>query len=126
MNQSPSHRMQRISRLLQRRLAELIQGELQDPNLDVVSITHVEVTRDLSIATIFFTTLSDDPVVQEASLRVLSKAAGHLRKKLAADSTWRIFPTLRFKYDHNQSRAQHLADLLQDIAHKQNSKEIKE
>jgi len=62
---SPSHRMERITRLLQRRLAELIHSEIDDPDLDIISISHVEVSRDLSFAAIFITTLSDDPEIQK-------------------------------------------------------------
>ena len=115
---TPSHRMERITRLLQRRLAELIRREVDDPAVDIISISHVEVSRDLSSATIFITTLSDDAEIQKLNVQALNKSAAHLRRSLAKESTWRTFPALRFKYDHALVQSQHLVEILDNIAAK--------
>lgn len=116
MIQPPNFRMQRVERQLQRRLAELIQTELKDPHLDMINITHIDVSKDLSLAMVFVTTLSDDKQVQAQNVAVLNKAASHLRHCLAADSTWRKLPALRFKYDEAFQRSQRLVSLLENIA----------
>lgn len=113
---TPSHRMERVTRLLQRRIAELVRREVDDPDVDVVSLSHLEVSRDLSFATIFITTLSDDLDIQKRTVQALNKAAPHLRHCLAKESTWRTFPALRFRYDEAFVQTQHLVDLLDNIA----------
>lgn len=110
-----SFRMQRIERLLQKRLAEIIRKELHDPNLDMVNISHIDVSKDLSHAVVFITTLSDNKEVQNRSVQILNKAAHLLRHILAKESTWRSFPALRFKYDEAFARSQRLVSILQDI-----------
>ena len=116
MNNAPSFRMQRVERLLQRRLAELILIELQNPHLDMVTISHIDVSKDLSLATVYITILSDDKKIQTQNVAVLNKAAHHLRRCLAKDSTWRTLPALRFKYDDAFVRSQNLVGILEHIA----------
>lgn len=116
---APSFRMQRVERMLQRRLAELIQTELNDPHLDMISISHIDVSKDLSLAMVYITILSDDPTIRKQNVAVLNKAASHLRKCLAKDSTWRKLPALRFKYDEAFEKSQRLVGLLADIASSQ-------
>ncbi|MFI4954381.1 MAG: 30S ribosome-binding factor RbfA [Gammaproteobacteria bacterium] len=115
---TPSFRMQRVERMLQKRLAEIIQKELRDPHLDMVNVSHIDVSKDLSHAVVYITTLSDDKEVQDRSVKILNKAAHILRHSLAKESTWRSFPALRFKYDVAFARSLRLVSLLQNIEKK--------
>jgi len=116
---TPNLRMQRVERAIQRELADLIIKELKDPRLDLVSISHIDVSKDLSRAVIYITTLSDVKADQKLSVGILNKAATHLRHCMATKSTWRKFPILHFKYDEALTRSQHLVELLNDIQKKQ-------
>ena len=87
----------RVADQIQKDLAGLIRTEIKDPRLSqFVTIEEVRVTRDLSVAKVFITTLDDKG---EISQEVLSSAAGFLRRKLGQLIRMRSVPELRFVHD---------------------------
>lgn len=90
-------RARRVAELIQRELSRLIAAELQDPRLRLVTVTDVEVTRDLAHARVFISVLgSDDASDAVAALR---HAAGHLRRELGGVLRLRMLPDLHFVED---------------------------
>ena len=66
-----SPRVQRVADQIQRELASLIQMEVNDPRVGMVSVTGVEVSRDIAHAKVFVTvlnTLTDDSQINESTL----------------------------------------------------------
>lgn len=104
-------RTRRIGEQIQRELAQLIQQELQDPRLGMVTVSAVEVSRDLANAKVFITVLGEGADVQ-ASLKVLNKAAGFLRHELGRRLILRSLPALRFVYDASLERGNRLSSLI--------------
>ncbi len=110
-------RTQRVADYLQRELAGLIQHELRDPRVGMVSITGVNVSRDLSHAKVYFTVLGCDSSEDAGdSTAALNKAAGFLRSELSRESTMRSVPQLRFYFDSSVGRGRHLEDLIKQAA----------
>ena len=106
-------RTQRVADHLQRELAALIQHEVRDPRLGMVSVTGVKVSRDMGHARIYFTVLgSDSSEDARESTEVLNKAAGFLRSQLSRDSSMRSVPQLRFYFDGSVGRGRHMEDLI--------------
>ena len=106
-------RTQRVADYLQRELAALIQHEVRDPRLGMVSVTGVKVSRDMGHARIYFTVLgSDSSEDARESTEVLNKAAGFLRSQLSRDSSMRSVPQLRFYFDSSVGRGRHMEDLI--------------
>lgn len=112
-----SSRPQRVADFLQRELAVLIQQQIRDPRISFVSVTGVEVSRDLTNAKVYVTFLneSDDNKQKERTERVkiLNKAAGFLRSELSRSSSMRHMPQLRFYYDNSIERGSYMTDLIQ-------------
>ncbi len=110
-------RTQRVADYLQRELATLVQHELRDPRVGMVSITGVNVSRDLGHAKVFFTSLDSDSS-EEASeaTEALNKAAGFLRSQLSRDSSMRSVPQLRFYFDTSVGQGRHMEDLIRRAA----------
>ncbi|GAB3382855.1 30S ribosome-binding factor RbfA [Spongiibacter taiwanensis] len=108
-------RTARIADFLKRELGTLIQLQLRDPRLGMVSVTDVEVSRDLSHAKVFVTVMGKN-TAEEAkdSVAVLNKAAGFLRSQVAKINNARTTPQLRFYYDASIDRGQRLSKLIQD------------
>ena len=110
-------RTQRVADYLQRELAALIQHQVRDPRVGMVSVTGVDVSRDLGHAKIYYTVLgvdsSDDA---KESTEALNKAAGFLRSQLSKDSSMRSVPQLRFYFDSSVGRGRHLEDLIRRAA----------
>jgi ribosome-binding factor A len=110
-------RTQRVADYLQRELAALIQRELRDPRVGMVSITGVDVSRDLGHAKVHCTVLGcDSGDDARQSLEALNKAAGFLRSQLSRDSSMRSVPQLRFYFDSSVGQGRHLEDLIRRAA----------
>jgi ribosome-binding factor A len=125
-----SSRAQRVGDQIQKELASLIQLEVSDPRIGMVSITGVEVSRDLSHAKVFVTvmnTLSEDASVNqltlsspgeldrievEENIKALTKASGFLRTMLSKRLRTRIIPKLQFYYDNSIEKGQQLSGLI--------------
>ena len=112
-------RGRRVADHIQKELAVLIQQEVKDPRLGLVTINEVKVSRDLGFADVYFTSFSSDTFRVNDSLdeddnedaereernslspaEVLENAAGFLRSRLAKSLSTRTTPKLRFHYDH--------------------------
>ncbi|MGK0500119.1 MAG: ribosome-binding factor A [Oceanicoccus sp.] len=107
-------RTQRVGDFLKQELAGLIQLELRDPRIGMVSVTDAEVSRDMSHAKIFVTVLGkDSEELAKESIAALNNAAGFLRSKIAKSNNARTTPRLRFYFDPSVSRGQHLSSLIE-------------
>ena len=110
-------RTQRVADFLQRELAILIQQEMRDPRVGMVSITGVEVSRDLGHARVFYTSLDTNSSDEaDESTSALNKAAGFLRRELSRDSSMRMVPSLRFYFDNSVGRGRDLENLIDQAA----------
>ena len=90
-------RGQKVGDLIQRELASLIQREVKDPRIGMVTINEANVSRDLAFADIYFTVLPAEDVTSVEE--TLNQAAGFLRSQLAKALNTRTTPKLRFHYD---------------------------
>lgn len=110
-------RTQRVADHLQRELAKLIQQELRDPRIGMVSITGVDVSRDLAHARVWFTRLGSDSAEEAGeATKVLNGAAGYLRSLLSRDSNLRTVPQLGFRFDSSVGRGRDMEDLIRQAA----------
>jgi len=95
-----SVRSQRLADEIQKNLAGLLQFEVKDPRVGFVTISGVDVSRDMAFADVYVTWMHAQSEADcEPQLVALKKTAGFLRSKLAKQLTTRIVPQLRFKYD---------------------------
>ncbi|ENA32900.1 MULTISPECIES: 30S ribosome-binding factor RbfA [Pseudomonas] len=107
-------RTQRIGDQMQRELALLIQREIKDPRLGLVTITGVNVARDLSHAKVFITVLGKDSSKDIAqNLGILNEASGFLRQQLGRAMKLRTIPQMRFHYDESIRRGAELSALIE-------------
>ncbi|KJH83586.1 30S ribosome-binding factor RbfA [Pseudomonas sp. KSR10] len=108
-------RTQRIGDQMQRELALLIQREVKDPRLGLITITAVEVSRDLSHAKVFITVMGkdDDEDAVKTNLRILNDAGGFLRMQLGKAMKLRTVPQLHFNYDASVRRGVELTSLIE-------------
>ena len=95
---------------MQRELSGLLQRELRDPRVGMVTITSVDVSPDLSHAKIFFTLLDKGSLAK--TLEGLKRSAGFLRSQLAKRIEMYTTPELRFVYDESVERGDHLSRLI--------------
>jgi len=108
----------RVGDEIQRELSELIQRELRDPRVGMITLTGVKVSSDYSHAVVHFTCL-DQAHVAEAT-RGLQAAAGYLRTQLARRIKTYTTPELRFFYDESVERGDRLSRLIDSVTRDQN------
>ena len=110
-------RAERVADHLQRELAALIQREVRDPRVGMVSVTAVKVSRDLAHARVYVTRLgSDSEEEAKPGIDALNGAAGYLRSQLARATTMRTVPRLRFVFDESIGRGRHMEALISAAA----------
>lgn len=127
-----SSRGQRVADQIQRELATLIQLDVRDPRVGMVSITGIDLSRDLAHAKVFVTVLDTvtnngaianlataeeddlDSLQVRDNVEALNKAAGFLRSQLSKRLALRAVPKLRFFYDASIENGQRLSGLIDD------------
>jgi ribosome-binding factor A len=109
-------RARRVGEQIQRELAVLIRSEIRDPRLGMVSVSAVEVSRDLAHAKVFFSTLGDAGAA-DRSLEVLNGAAPYLRHLLGKRLVLRSVPQLHFHQDHSLEEGARLSALIDRAVH---------
>jgi len=103
-------RSERVAGQLRRDLAKLIQTEIKDPDVGFVSLSDVEVTRDLSHAKVFITVF--EPEKAKESLKALRRASAFLRRRLGQELRLRHVPELHFVHDDSVEKGSHIDDLI--------------
>ncbi|WEZ89353.1 30S ribosome-binding factor RbfA [Pseudomonas sp. NyZ480] len=107
-------RTQRIGDQMQRELSELIRREVKDPRVGLVTITAVDVSRDLGHAKVFVTVMGQDGTdAVPQTLKALTSAASFLRLHLGRVMQLRSVPQLHFHFDESVSRGAHLSALIE-------------
>jgi len=107
-------RTQRIGDQIQRELAILIPQEVRDPRLGFVTITGVDVSRDVGHAKVFITIMGENSAeVIKENLDVLNDTAGYLRMLLGKAMKLRSVPALHFHYDASITRGALLSALIE-------------
>jgi ribosome-binding factor A len=104
-------RSRRVEDQIQRILSDVLRSQARDPRLARVIVTAVKVSRDLSVARVYVTSLDLDRSGDEL-LDSLRRAGGFLRSALAAELTVRQVPELRFQFDDSTRQAERMDALI--------------
>lgn len=107
-------RSDRVAEQIRRDLAALIQAELKDPRVGMVSLTSVELTADYAHAKIYFTTLDTAHLADIE--KGLKRSAGFLRRELGRRIKIHTLPELHFIYDASVERGASLTELINQAA----------
>lgn len=91
------NRSARVAGQVRRELAQVIQKEVKDPEIGFISVSDVEVTRDLAHAKVFITVFESEKA--DATLAALQRMAGYLRHRLSQEMRMRSVPELHFHHD---------------------------
>jgi ribosome-binding factor A len=107
-------RPQRVAEMIHRELAVRLREDVKDPDLGVVSITRVDLNRDLSVASVYYLPLgggAPSPEMREA----VTRAAGKLRGPIGRVLRLRHAPKLNFIADQHTEAAFRVHDLLAEL-----------
>jgi len=105
-------RSHRVADQIQQELSVLIRDELKDPRLSrLLTLTSVDVSRDLSVAKVFYTIMDDADRSENQS--ILQDSAGFLRRRLGASLSLRSVPILQFRYDTSIEEGARMSALIE-------------
>lgn len=107
-------RAHRVGDQIQRELAVMIPREVKDPRLGFVTITGVDVSRDMGHAKVYITVMNTDDMLEiDSNLEILAESAGYLRMLLGKIMRIRSVPQLHFYYDNSISRGAYMSALIE-------------
>lgn len=107
-------RTDRVGAELRRELGLLVHAAVRDHGLPSVSVSDVEVTRDLDWATVWVTALL--PEQSKEAVKALNELAFEFRRSLSRSMRIRRVPEMRFKYDDSVDKGERIEALLREQA----------
>jgi ribosome-binding factor A len=107
-------RQQRTADHIQAILSELLIRDMRDPRLQGLTITEVQIDRELQYADIYINALGDDSREDEI-MAALQKAIGFMRQQLARQMSLRTVPQLHFHWDATLAHAERISEILDSL-----------
>lgn len=107
------HRTDRVSAQLRRELGAIVHATVREHGLPSVSVSDVEVTRDLAHAKVFVTALQSER--SNEAVKALRALAPEIRYALGRAVKLRHVPELHFHYDDSVDRGERINNLLRDM-----------
>jgi ribosome-binding factor A len=111
--QKAFHRTDRVSAQLRRELGQLVHEAVREHGLPSVSVSDVEVSRDLAHAKVFVTALQSERSTE--AVAALKELAREFRFRLGKMLRMRAIPELHFHYDDSVDRGERIDNLLRDL-----------
>jgi ribosome-binding factor A len=119
------HRPDRVGEQIREVLSELLsRGAVHDPAIGFITLTRVQVTPDLQIARVFYTSLGD-PKARKETARGLGRAIPFLRRQLGSRMRLRRVPELEFRFDESVGHQDRIEQILHDL-HQEDAQRAKE
>ena len=107
-------RIERVNQLIKEEISALLQRELKDPRIGFVTVTEVEVSKDLSQAKVYVSILGSE-AEWRATLAALESASGFIHHQLRQRLRLRVVPALLFRADRSMAHAARIQGLLAEL-----------
>lgn len=105
-------RIDRVADLIQKELSQIIQREMKDPRVGMITVLNVKISKDLAHAKVFVNVFPDDAATK--TLQTLNQASGFLRGALAKRVKIYKIPALLFIYDDSAQKSDRLSRLIDE------------
>jgi ribosome-binding factor A len=107
----PYLRAERISGKIQQAITDLLSKKMQDPRIEMATISAVELTPDLRVARVYITVFGDKTRIRDA-LDGFKNSKGFIKKRIAPKLGLKYMPDLRFYYDDSFDKAAQMDELI--------------
>ncbi len=114
-------RQRKIADQVKTLISQIIDRKLKDPRKGFVTVTHVRMSGDLRIASIYYTVMGDEEQ-REKTAAALDRARNFIRSELAPHLKLRFIPELRFFYDDTLDYSEHIEQLLKKVKEQEKKK----
>ena len=109
-----THRVERIQEQVREEVSQMLQTEVRDPGVGLVTVTRAKVTADLSLARIYWTIIGD-AAERKKTQKALERASGFVRHLLAERLTLRRSPEVKFIFDESVAAQDRIEQIIQEI-----------
>ncbi|MFA5142733.1 MAG: 30S ribosome-binding factor RbfA [Candidatus Omnitrophota bacterium] len=109
-----SQRSERVQEALRQEISRIVQGEMKDPRLGFITITKVELTKDLRYSRVYFSVLGEEKD-KKLALKGLNNAKGYIKGLLSDRIKLRFMPEVAFVIDESLEHTKHIYDILDKI-----------
>lgn len=107
-------RAERVGEQMKQEIMDIVNNKVKDPRIGFLTITEVQLTNDLSIATIYLTVLGNDKQIDD-TFKGLEKAKGFIKSEIGSRMRLRIVPDLKFEYDESIDYGNKIEKMIQDL-----------
>ncbi len=119
---SSYQRSDRVADIIRREVSDILFREVKDPRLSFITITSVDLGKDLRNAKIYYTSLKEAEELEEIK-KSLKKAVGFVQRKLGKRVQLRYLPQLSFVYDSSLKYGSHMDSIFRKIDEELSEKE---
>lgn len=109
----PRIRPERVAEQLRMDVADILQNDLKDPRLGLVTCTRVDLTSDLRHAKLYVSVLGEESA-RDSSMEALESATGYVRRKLSKRLGLRVSPEIVFVFDPSVEYSIRLEGLIEE------------
>ena len=110
-----SKRVERVSNLLKKEVAQMLTKEVKDPRIGMVTITGAKVSRDLRHAHIYYSVVGSEKEIRDSAIG-LKQATNFIQRQLGRRIRLRYTPIIDFQFDHSLEYGGHIEKILQSIS----------
>ena len=107
-------RIEKIQELMKQEISQIILQELKDPRIGFVTVTQVEINRDLSLAKVYISIMGSDEQIK-GTWDGLNSSHGFIRREVGHRIRLRVTPELKFVLDKSLDYSDHIQKLLLQI-----------
>lgn len=120
-------RLQRLQEQIKQRLAEVLQREVADPKLGLVTIARIELDAEFTICKAYWSVLATGPAdearARADSARALARARGFCQREVGKSLATRTVPRLEFVFDEGVAGAARMQQLLRELRHEREQRQ---
>jgi ribosome-binding factor A len=109
------YRPDRVGEQIRDELSSLLsRGAVHDPGIGFITLTRVQVSPDLQLARVFYTSLGD-PKARRETEKALTRATPFLRRQVGSALRLRRVPELEFRFDESIAHQDRIEQILRDL-----------
>jgi len=116
------HRGERVGQRIQEIVTRLLRKEIRDPRIGFVTVTGVELTRDLHHAKVFVSA-HGSPEERQRALQGLNSSAPFVRRAVGRELSLRFTPEIEFLEDLGAEQGFRVESILRELHDEQEPEE---
>ncbi|HKH71800.1 MAG TPA: 30S ribosome-binding factor RbfA [Vicinamibacterales bacterium] len=109
------HRPDRVADQIRQELSQLLsRGAVHDPGIGFITLTRVQVTADLQLARVYYTTMGDEKARKDTA-KALQRATPFFRRQVGGRLQLRRVPELEFRFDESVAHQDRIEQIIRDL-----------